>query len=192
MMEDIYPFPMEETSDYPIVILCAGHSHWHRPHTFTREDAPFYAFEYVREGRGALTENGQSFDLAPGDVFLLHRGSSHRYAYEKGPALVKTWLAVNGPLVESLMQIYGLSGVYHVKGLKQAAPLFDRIHAIARKAFKESWHAQRVAPAFALLVHEIITSLAHRTQHWREKAAPDVTRVRQYIDANLGKPLRLP
>lgn len=191
MTEELFPFPMEETIDYPIVIQCAGRSDWTGAQAFAQECCPYYAFEYVHGGSGTLTENDETYTLTAGDLFILQRGSKHRYANAQGKRLVKTWIVVHGPLVDDLMRLYGLADVYHIPGMRSIAGTFEKLYDTAKKAYRGRWHGRRVAPVFALMTHEIISAAAHRTQRWRERTASAAVRMKRYIDEHIGERVSL-
>lgn len=77
----------EKVSDYfhhyydrkPINILGIGESFWSGNRKIERKVSDLSAIEFVIDGKGILENNGKTYELSAGDVFLLRKETHHVY-----------------------------------------------------------------------------------------------------------------
>lgn len=190
-MEQIFPFPMEDTRGFPLTVLCIGRSHWRGPHRVRRRHSDLCALEYVHSGTGLLVENGSSFKIQQNDLFILHPGSDHDYSVGAGEMLVKTWIAVRGPLLPNLLQLYRMEDLYHAVGCRDLAPRFANLLSMGEAAFAKNSRSQQIAQEAALLLHGIVGDLAARTRAWEKNDRADTAGMRRHIEDHLAEDLSL-
>lgn len=77
---------------------------------FTR-DIGVGSVEYVLKGRAVITENGKSFSVEEGDVFLLHTEQKHEYQPDPKQPWHKIWVQISGPDAPDLLRMFGLDKV---------------------------------------------------------------------------------
>jgi AraC family transcriptional regulator of arabinose operon len=157
MAEDIVSFAGLWRGDLPFCTEMVGVSYCDGSYRIRRERSPIYVFEYVERGEGRVRVDGREFIARAGDVYLLPRGSDHEYASSRANPWVKMWMNASGPLLDSLIPLYGLDSVYHVPGY-DARMLFERILAAARSG----GDARDIFGRIALLCHELLIGLAAR------------------------------
>lgn len=98
-------------------IEMAGITYPDKTYHITRQNSGILCLEYVIEGEGDVFVNNNHFHVGQGDVYILPLGKNHDYKSDQKNPFKKIWFNVRGSLCLSLMQIYGLEGIYHIKGV---------------------------------------------------------------------------
>ena len=75
---------------------------------YQREKFPFTNFEFVLEGEGFLTVDGQDYTLRQGDLYTLPKGSDHLYYPHPKSPWRKMHVTLDGELVSIFLHAYGL------------------------------------------------------------------------------------
>ena len=141
---------------------------------------PAYTFEYIVSGSGFYQINGHSFRPSAGDAYIVPRG--HRRHYWTAPAdpWTKIWFNVSGELVENLMAMYHLEGVYFLP------------QCFLEQAFRNSWElvTGHLADARYGGWLAICTLLYHIGNHLRSAAEPfnpEAAALKKYLEQNFNR-----
>ena len=71
-----------------------------------RNSSDVLSLEYIVAGKGTLEINGQVLHPKKGDVFLLTKGSCHRYFSDASDPWHKYFFSVYGPVADALVENY--------------------------------------------------------------------------------------
>lgn len=150
-----------------------GHNHW-------RDQ---YVFEYVLSGRGTIECGRQTYTVGPGDLYFLNRLHSHRYYADPDDPFCKLWINVSGRLVNSLVELYGISEGVVVRH-HDAEGVFREMHSLVAGLTTEN--RSDVCNALGLHIHALLQILARSDQ--READIHDnanrALQIKRYIDQN--------
>lgn len=124
--ERINSFPFNPT-DFPFNIEISGITNCDEQYIVHREKSYCYILEYIYGGSGTLFCNGRKFTVRAGDVYLLPKGSDHRYYPDQ--SWDKIWFNLDGTLVSSLIYSYGLNDVIVFKNFGKKE-YFDTLYDI--------------------------------------------------------------
>ena len=131
-VENVCEYYSHFKDDFPINIFAVGESFWYEDCFFERVTSEITAIEYVVSGYGVLENNGKKYDIGPKDVFLLRKGTHHKYYNAKHSTLHKIFITLTGELPEILLNQYlpGHDYVYHNCELEE---LFRNIYKKTQK-----------------------------------------------------------
>ena len=180
MTEDIVNFAGLWRGDLPFRTEMAGVFYCDGSYRIRPQALPYIRFEYVERGEGRVRVDGREFIARAGDVYLLPRGSDHEYASSRTNPWVKMWVNASGPLLDSLIPLYGLSSVYHVPGY-DAHMLFERILTAARSG----GDARDIFGRIALLCHELLIGLAARVGRGAADVSEEAEALRGFLDRSV-------
>ncbi len=98
----------------PLQIVSCGLEHWVAGRFYERHPSRMYGIEYVNAGNAEFTQDGRSYLVQPGELYILRRNVNH--VYRTGPAgfYDKQFIAVEGVLLDSLLLATGLDTCDHV------------------------------------------------------------------------------
>lgn len=160
-----YPNP-----DYSVVRK-EGHSHWR----------DLYVFEYVLDGRGYIECDGQTYTVGAGDLYFLNRLHSHHYYADRTDPFCKLWINVSGKLLNSLVELYGISEGVVIRRF-DAEAIFCDLHRLMMELTPEN--VEESYRQISLHVHALISALA-----LSDKREPDIhdranraMQIKSYID----------
>lgn len=127
--EYVNSFPFDPT-EFPFNIEVSGITNYDNQYIINRENSYCYILEYICEGSGTLLCNGTKFHVSKGDVYLLPKGSNHKYYADD--TWEKIWFNVDGILVSSLIYSYGLENSIVFHNFNERS-LFDALYEITCK-----------------------------------------------------------
>ena len=93
----------------PLSLVCGGVERMNDDYVVERADFPYFAIEWVSEGRGILTMGGREHELALGSLFAYGPGIPHRIDSDSETPLGKYFVGFTGPAVESFLGAAGIS-----------------------------------------------------------------------------------
>ena len=168
-------------SGMPFALLNASVTTGAKHLDFIREDYPFDVVEYVEKGTGQVEVENHKFQVNEGDVYILPRHTSHRLRItDDNNIWIKRFVVSCGPLVEHLLEVYQLRGLYHYPECHSPELLeeFKKIQNI----FKEGGPDMHDRTACILL--RIIQFLAHHIRG-SDKRSLDALKIQYYLDRKL-------
>ncbi len=155
-MEKIRTFIADKDSErLPFRIHMAGITYPTQGYEISRNSSEYYVLEYVTEGSGVVSVNGETFSVTAGDVYLLPRGSRHHYYASKSDPFSKMWINCDGPLCDRLVEAYRVADRYHFRSLEAQRHLFEKLLRVA-----EEFSAPEAHLKCGVIFHEIIASLS--------------------------------
>ncbi len=168
-------------SGMPFALLNASSTLRVKHPDFIREDYPFDVIEYVEKGTGHVRVENQKFLVKEGDVYILPRHTSHILRVTDPDNIwVKSFIVSSGPLVEHLLEVYHLRGIYHFPDCSSTELLeeFKKIQNI----FKEG--GPDMHDRTAEIVLRIIQFLARHILG-SDKRSLDALKIQYYLDRRL-------
>lgn len=124
--EQINSFPFNP-AEFPFNIEISGITNCDSQYEIFRENSYCYILEYICEGSGTIFCNGKKYHVSKGDVYLLPKGSCHKYYPDK--AWDKIWFNIDGTLVANLIYSYGLEDTIVFKNFNNQK-LFEDFYKI--------------------------------------------------------------
>ncbi len=173
--EKVTTFPFDPT-EFPFNIEISGITNCDNQYEVYREKSYCYILEYVYEGSGTIFCDGKEYKVEKGDVYLLPKGSCHRYYPDK--AWDKIWFNIDGTLVSNLIYSYGLNHTI----------IFKRVHN--KRIFEELYEitnsqapAKEIMLSAAIKFHSIIQLLYNHQQ--KNQLDTKVNTIKRMLDSHL-------
>lgn len=179
MKEEFIYCPLENSTDI-LWIDMAGKSYCDGSYHISRKKSDVYVLEYVLSGSGTIIQNGHQFTASAGDVYLLHKGSTHSYFSAKDNPWVKIWLNLKGTLIEHLLEIYQLEQIVY-PGNDPILGYFNAFH----QELTSGKSPQELQKSCALLLHGIISSIYIDTLSLHQQEPDDALRIKRYLDQHV-------
>ncbi len=181
MHEDIINFSDLKAEESNFHLELAGISYCDGSYRISRKNSPVFVFEYVIDGNGTLVHNGMRFFPEKGDVYIVHKGSDHRYFSDSENPWIKIWFNVCGILVERLVETYGLNDICLVKDC-EIRKFFDDGLAYAREKPAD------VHEKTAITIHRIIQAISSELKKLEDAHhSIEGLKLKNYIDSNFAE-----
>lgn len=183
-VENVCDYYSHFYDDAPINIVAVGESYWYDDTVIERSSSDLTAIEFVVGGYGVLENNGKKYDIGPQDVFLLRKGTHHKYYNSKDSTLHKIYITLSGELPEILLNQYlPCHGyVYHNCELEE---LFRNIYE-KTKGYGDNYSAfvDEISPELM----KLIISVSHCASNENKDFA---SLMREYLDSQIYKAFSL-
>ena len=178
MNQTFIPIPVFN-EDEPITVHLAGITYPDENYKVKIENSRIYSFEYIISGSGKIIIKNKEIPISKGDTYFLPKGQRQEYFSDKDNPLEKIWISVDGPLVDSLMEIYQLRNytVVHCNTEK----FFRQIHEILAS---KDYTSSEIASKTAILFHKLIQFIAINKET-QENISSDAVFVKNNIDSNI-------
>lgn len=173
--EHINSFPFNPT-EFPFNIEISGITNCDNQYEIFREKSYCYILEYICEGSGTIFCNGKEYHVSKGDVYLLPKGSCHKYYPDK--AWDKIWFNIDGTLVSNIIYSYGLENTIVFKNFNKRK-LFEELYEITNSQLP----AKEIMLSAAVKFHVIIQELYTLKQS--DLFDNNVNTIKRMLDANL-------
>ncbi|MDF2537205.1 MAG: hypothetical protein K0S76_226 [Herbinix sp.] len=189
MKEDIVSFIQEDTdgTELPFFIEMTGISYCDETYRIARKKSPIYVFEYVLEGEGTVITDGTCFTPKKGDVYILHRHSTHEYYSNSTNPWTKIWFNARGQVIDHLMQIYKLNHTNHIVESNVCSLFYDLLNK-ARQAKNNNTDFLKEA---SLIFYELLLSLYPYVHKNNTEYSQEAIILKDYIDKNNMRKLDL-
>lgn len=151
----------------------------------SRNVSPECVIEYIISGSGVLQTSYARYTPAQGDVYILHRGSTHEYWTDKDNCWTKVWFNIRGDLVDELLRIYGLEKVEYFP-LANLLPVFENCLEQMKQNLD---NAHETA---TLITHRLIYEISRK--FYRNDNAvsnPSAVAIKKWLDDHLHKTMQL-
>ena len=149
-----------------------------RTMVFSRKKFAYFTAEYIFSGAGFLEINGHSFHPEADSIYFLQEGSRHRYWPDPKDPWRKIYFQVSGPLIEQLLEIYGLREVYWIPQAKELRGFFDSFLHL-------NMTAMRINERAAVLFHEFAEACAEHLAHPANRIPDCVEALRKELENSL-------
>ncbi len=168
----------------PLYIRSARADKWYL-NSFTRRiNSCEFSIEFPQSGKFAFTQDGQSFTVGPGEVFLIRKESDNQIRCQSSSA-EKFAAVISGTLLDSILKALRLDQVDIIPLSDPAAVRrsFDKFFELSRSMDPENFREAN-AECYRLLM-ELSSQTGISTQ------PPDLRDALQYINRNLSRNLTL-
>jgi len=189
MKEDIKSFVSQSDEELPFFIDMAGISYCDGSYHICRPSSSIYCFEYILEGTGVVKTRGEEFHPSKGDVYFLHAGDNHDYYSDSLQPWTKIWFNAKGPLLETLIQAYGLTDVNFMRSCN-VSRYFQQILDIVNYPGLSIFAIMNQS---ALVFHNLLQSLwaYHYGRQKEVNISEPAARVKKYLDLNIEKKISI-
>lgn len=146
-----------------------------------RTDSPYYCLEYIYEGEGTVYIDCEELHPKKGDIYILPKGSKHRYFSSSHSPWKKIWMNIYGPLCDTLFSVYGLNHTFLITDFSNGS-LFEEFLMICEE--KERTVNERFLRA-SLVFHELLLQIndhVHGVPTPKNKIA---YKIKEHIDQNI-------
>ena len=186
---ELYASPLAFNDKVLLDVYGAGTSDWNGSCWLERRCSSICGLEYVLEGTGRIVVSGESHDLAPGDVFLLHLHEHHAYGARNCAQWKKIWFVFGHDFITEAMLHLGLLTESRIRIPESERP---GIEADFRRIFTLM---KEQPPGFRIQTSTVAYELLHHLSHIAAShgnatpAPPSLLRAVRYANDHLGEPL---
>jgi len=170
----------------PFHMRLCGISHCDESYRIVRENSDINVFEYILQGTGTVISNGSRHTASEGDVYMLLRGSNHTYYSDGEHPWTKIWFNVDGPLVDSLVRVYGLESTVCIGGCPVGRQFREFIDMVRPEDPPEE-----VVIRCSVKFHEILALIAGAAASKREPGSQETRLLKRYIENNIHRSVTL-
>ena len=178
MTEDLRFF-YAKVENAPLRLDLTGISYCDGSYYQERENSDVTVLEYIVRGKGTILYNGERFNPAAGDVYILHQGSNHVYYSDAHDPWTKIFFNLQGNLPEDLLRAYNLQDTVLIQSFWNEQ-IFSDFYALTcrdepqRKIFERS----------AIKFHEIVSAL-YTFQNESDHVTDEAQLLRDYLDSRV-------
>ncbi len=181
MREKILRLPVQESRIFNIQL--AGITYPDSSYYVKREKTDLWVFEAVLAGRGTIVIDQERFSVQAGDVYILPAWHRHEYFSDAACPFEKIWFNLSGSLVDSLVEIYGLAGHWHLPGAGMKEEFMRFYRVIGREGIRVLDILNEGADEF----HRLIRALAGRLPDAPKESPGKALVLKRYIDEHIEK-----
>lgn len=181
MREDIVSFYIDELEEYPFFIEMAGISYCDGTYKIERKNSNLYCFEYIIKGKGTVIINDEVYTPVEGDIYILQKGSNHKYYSDKENPWIKIWFNIKGNLIDQLMQVYKLNKIHHIPNL-DLKELFLKFISTSKSTTDST---EEIFNKAAIIFHEIILNIHSRVKVLKVARDPLALTLKEYLDKHV-------
>ncbi len=153
---------------------------------FARSNYWVCTMEYILSGRGTLEEDGQVFNPGPGDIYILHKGSNHRYWPDRNDPWKKYFLVFDGALMSDLFRMYRLETVFHIPKCTAMKKYFESFLSLPCGSEETD---RRASVLFHQLVHELSDHVYRMPEP--QSTPPEILKLKEELDSSLEQSFSL-
>lgn len=180
----IYRSIGQKKSNCPVFVVHGGHSIWKKKGFYKRKTSGVFAVEYIHEGDCVLERNNEEVLVSEGEFFFLHHNESHSYRTGPSGVLKKSYVALDGLSLESILSSIDLNGLTKLR-FSSLASARDRLLGLISaldNAEEDSFNK------LSVLAYEFLVSLRPPGEGGMPPLVRDVI---NYMYKNFHKPLKL-
>lgn len=163
-------------AEFPFNIEISGLTSCDSQYEIYRENSYCYILEYICEGSGTIFCDDKKYHVSKGDVYLLPKGSCHKYYPDK--AWDKIWFNIDGTLVSNIIYSYGLGDTIVFKNFNNKK-LFEDLY----KTTNSQAPAKEIMLSAAIQFHVIVQQLYSLKQ--KNTFDSNVNAIKRKLDSSL-------
>lgn len=190
---EMYFLPMAQDEIYLINPYACGVSSWLPKAKLTRRNCPFFSVELVLEGKGELDVNGNTYDLEPKDVFLLHFDEDHTYQNTGSGRWKKVWISFRHSLLTPGLNQLGLDMISKISLKDQDFEQIRRLFFDVLDEIRDRNKDFRInASATCYKIFHLLARYAKVISSQRANVIPpQVQSVVTYVEKHLREPISM-
>lgn len=186
-MKHEYIVTVPPTENAPFCIQLAGITYENTNYFISRPKTPVSVVEYVISGVGHLELNQCSYTVSEGDMYIIPPYTEHRYYADAQEPWRKIWFNSQGFLLNELLHIYGIDRNIVFPN----ANGYEKMKQILALCENKSLSGDERNRRASVILFELICFLAEQEQSRKRETSPEAARLKEYIDCNLEKNIRL-
>lgn len=177
-MEEKFYTLRKDDEKMPVCFDLIGISYCDETYYIKRKKSPIYVLEYIIEGEGTVEVEDKVYYPKRGDVYFLHKDTTHTYYSSKKNPWTKIWVNVHGPMIDFLASNYELG--YYFENLD----IYNEMKSIIAisKNSKDVLAASEV-------IFKIFNKMYSSVQNRKKYALADM--LKDYIDANITEKITI-
>lgn len=180
MREDVRFFH-STSSKQPFFLDMSGISYCDGSYLIERRDQNVYVFEYIIKGTGTIIQDGKEYTASMGDIYLIHRNTTHKYFSSASDPWNKVFFNVRGELVDSLIKSYKMQDRVVVSGV-DAYELFMDAYNLTYSDIS----LDKIISETAIFIHKIIQKMYESIKNESHHSDEALT-LREYLDKRINK-----
>lgn len=165
----------------PFALELVGISYCDGNYNIRREDKNLYVLEYIIKGTGEIIHNGKKFTACAGDVYLIHKNSTHQYYSSADDPWEKIFINMHGELIDALVKAYSLQDKVVISGV-DAYDLFKEAYSIA---FSDK-PIEDIKKEIAIVVHKILQRV-YETVKEESIHSDEAVMLKEFLDRSIYK-----
>lgn len=162
------------------ISYCDGNYSWARSKSFVT------VIEYIVEGTGTVIVDGVEYTASKGDIYILHKGTNHRYFCGWEKPWTKIFFNVYGSLCEKLLESYGLKDDVIISG----APLEDEFRLFYDIARDPDETDVNMFNKCAIQLHKIVQGMHAKKYHLAYEDS-EAQVIKRLLDQNIFNPISI-
>lgn len=139
-----------------------------------------YILEYVTDGVGHITCNGQKYQVAKGDAYLISKFTVHEYHADPDHPYKKIWINVSGDLITQLLQAFNLTSPVVIRHV-DLTKYYDQLH----EQLDKEYDLEKIGAIVYSMLYKMSENFSEEEKHNHSLAE----QIRIYIDKNLRQNL---
>ena len=161
----------------PFYITLAGITYPDPAYHITRSHSDVFVIEYILDGDGYVTVNGETNHVYKDMIYFLHSGEQHDYYSDSDKPFTKIFMNVSGEFCERLVLAYSLKGKYFFSR-SDLRPAFEKIIAILRSNSSDDEMNSSLQGLFVEILSKLSVALAEATH------SDEALILKKYLDTN--------
>ena len=171
-----YSYKIKSQENLSLSVYNTGYQHCEAGYTWGPATRDHYLFHLVTEGKGRLTVPEGTFDIGPGDLFLIRPGELVTYAADRENPWFYWWVGFNGTEAHRLVHSTLFAGGARVLRPENGEKIRRRLLDIYDARGSTAAHEARMLGRLYLFLGELMA--------WAPAARE--TTARQYVDKAAG------
>ena len=162
-----------------------GTTYPNKSYAINRSLSRICCIEFIVSGTGHVTVDGQTLSPVAGDTYFLKAGIPHAYRSDKKDPWEKIWINVSGEMIDRLIDLYRLNGVYYY-------PKLDISDLLLKFQYYASHpNTERISEKFTSLLTAIFFRMSESLYAKKQPSQSPVQRMLDYIDLHETDVIRL-
>lgn len=168
----------------PVNVMTIGETACGPDYHVIRPRSRIMAIEYIAQGAGILTINGQAYRPEQNCAILLTKHSAHSYAADPQNPWQKHWIVFDGPFMQNMIDSYLPKNSYCFANCN----LLPYFHEIRRCVQAQKKDYPRLLESLTVILLQMVLQM-NRVVTQREASLPE--KIRAAIDAQIEGKLSL-
>jgi AraC family transcriptional regulator of arabinose operon len=176
------------TIESPLRVQMVGIDYCLESYRIVRSPASISVIGYVSSGSGTFHIGGKTFTAVAGDTFFIPAGTHQEYYPSSSEPWVFLWFNIQGPLIISMLEAYGLAGRNLFTGCS-IEHLLRKGLSIAES--KRDIPMDRLQKSMNTIVMETIMEIVHFQSGTQNVVSADVMKIKNFLDRQLEEHISL-
>ena len=172
-----------------LMVTMSGHEKCAPGHSYGPAVRSSYLFHYVHSGKGIFEAKGKTWEVGPGDIFLMEPGERIFYKADEEDPWEYSWLGLQGVKAEDYLKRTSLLEIPVVHVSEQSKiPGIVRIVSDIKRGLNSDLALNATAYAF---LYELSEEFPHAISRQPIEAEGYVEMILSYIEQNFEQPITI-